>query len=59
MGDYEFTRNLPEEPTDYVRDEFTDFMRALGENGNVNRENVIEMLDNGTADINAQNYRAN
>ena len=57
MGDYEFTRNLPEEPTDHVRDEFTDFMRALGENGNVNRQNVIEMLDNGTADINAQNYR--
>ena len=57
MGDYEFTRNLPEEPNDEQREEFTDFMRALGENGNVNRENVIEMLDNGTADINAQNYR--
>ena len=45
MGDYEFTRNLPEEPNDHERDEFTDFMRALGENGNVNRQNVIEMLD--------------
>ena len=55
MGDYEFTRNLPEEPTDREEDGFTDFMRALGENGNVNKQNIIEMLDNGTADINAQN----
>ena len=33
-------------------------MGALGENSDINRENVIEMLDNGTADINAQNYKA-